>query len=379
MQSCDVTVLEVLNIEGKSGVRLDKTIFYPEGGGQPHDHGKIEDAVVYDVQNIGGDIIHFFSGSLYPNTNYEAKLDWNRRFLFMQLHSGQHLMSAFAKSMFDATTVGFHIGADYITIDLDRQLSAQEVQEVESKANEAIYNNLEILGFFPSEEQMDELELRKYPKVEKDIRVVQIEGVDCVPCGGTHVKSTGEIGIVKVKSFWKYKSGIRIEFVAGSLALEDYRSKTDIVNSLINQFSVKEEGILAFAKKMEENLKAQSLRITDMKKSMMDIEAEILSKDMGDIIYKYYESYDMNDFRHLSKKFAGSGSLRVFSTFDKGKGRYGVFMEVDENDELSLSEAMKAISAQYKAKGGGSKTSWQGTFPDLESVENAVNNLRKGD
>ena len=200
-------------------VTLDRTAFYPEGGGQPADQGSLGGAGVLDVREKKGKIFHFCDRELTVGSVVEGKVDFRRRFDFMQQHSGEHIVSGILCERFHCDNVGFHIGHELVTIDFNAELSTEEVKFVEKLANQYIWEDHEISVQYPSPAELDAMEYRSKKALEGQVRIVSWPGADCCACCGTHVKRSGQVGVVKLISCQKFREGVRIEMAAGERAL----------------------------------------------------------------------------------------------------------------------------------------------------------------
>ena len=224
----------VLSCEaGKGGwvVTLDRTAFYPEGGGQPCDLGTLGGAQVLDVHLRDGAVLHTVDAPLAGTV--AGTIDWDRRFDLMQQHSGEHLVSGTAHRLFGCENVGFHMGADLITIDFDRVLGMEELGRVEALVNRAIWDDLETRVRYYDSEAACGVEYRSKKAISGTLRLVEFPGVDCCACCGTHVARTGEIGLVKLLSVVKFHQGVRVELVCGKRAY-DYLSAVTVQNRAIS-------------------------------------------------------------------------------------------------------------------------------------------------
>src|SRR3954468_15265654 len=206
-------LLEVRDLDGKPAAVLDQSAFYPEGGGQPGDRGTLGAAQILDTQERGGEVLHVLDPPLQPG-EYEARVDWSRRFDHMQQHHGQHLLSA-AFDKLGAPTVSFHLGERTCTIDLDAPLGRVDAGKAEALANESVWRNLPVVARDFTGEERAKLALRKEPV--KEDRVVLVEGVYASPCGGTHPARTGDVGCVAILRVQKWGEGkARVEFACGA-------------------------------------------------------------------------------------------------------------------------------------------------------------------
>ena len=206
---------------GKDGwaVVLDRTAFYPEGGGQPADQGTLGDARVTDVQERGDQVVHTCSAPLQPGDQVTGSLDWPRRFDLMQQHSGEHLVSGVIHARYGWNNVGFHMGSDFITIDFDGPIPVEALPAIEEEVNAHIWEDLPTQVLLPSAQELQKLEYRSKKALEGQVRIVRFGSVDSCACCGTHVRRTGEIGFVKLLSCVKFREGVRIEMLCGRRAL----------------------------------------------------------------------------------------------------------------------------------------------------------------
>ena len=237
------TVIDCIKTNNAYNIILDKTIFYPESGGQPADTGQLEikEGIINisDVREKGDTILHVSDSYIPPGTAVNGKINWGRRFSNMQQHTGEHIVSGVIKEHFKFDNVGFHIGADAVTIDLNGLLTASCLQFIEEKSNEAIYENIPVSAQFFPQEDIKELNYRSKRELSGDIRIVSIPGYDACACCGVHCQKTGEVGIIKILSSVKYKGGTRVSMLCGYRALKDYCQKNEQVYAISELLSVK--------------------------------------------------------------------------------------------------------------------------------------------
>ena len=203
-------------VKGEKGfeVMLEDTAFYPEGGGQPADHGTIDGAAVFDVRRTPAGIVHYCEKAFDVGQDVKGVLDWERRFDNMQNHTGEHVFSGIVNARFGFDNVGFHMDDDVITCDFSGVMTEEQVAEVERACNEAIVANVEVGISFPDAEALEKLAYRSKKALKGDVRIVDVPGCDRCACCGVHVRSTGEIGLIKVLSSMKHRGGTRVFFVS---------------------------------------------------------------------------------------------------------------------------------------------------------------------
>ena len=271
-------IISVQEREGSYHLKLDRTAFYPEGGGQPADRGLIGSSRVNHVYEERGEVFHVVAELPGEEKKVECQLDWERRFDFMQQHTGQHLLSAAALDLYGARTVGFHLGETHITIDTDIPLSAEAVDRLEEEVNQLIYQNRQVRVKHPSPAELETLDLRKEPEVSDNIRVIKIAGIDLTPCGGTHLQETGQLGLISIINFENYKQGTRLTFLCGKRALKDYSRKNKIAAELRDILSVSNQNLVSEAARLQQELSERDSRISELQDKLLDYQAEKLLK-----------------------------------------------------------------------------------------------------
>ena len=237
-------------------VILDQTAFYPEGGGQPYDLGTLGGTSVLEVHEREGHVVHTCDRPLEPGSQVEGDIDWPRRFDLMQHHSGEHIVSGIAHARYGCENVGFHMGSDVITIDLSVELTQEQVRELEEAANRYIWEDHPIQIAFPSPQELEVLTYRSKKALTGRVRIVSFPGADTCACCGTHVSSSGQVGLVKLLSCQKFRSGVRIELVCGKRALDHLSRVWEQNHQISNLLSAKAGDLLLF----EEGLSPDSLR-----------------------------------------------------------------------------------------------------------------------
>jgi alanyl-tRNA synthetase len=273
----DANVIEVTTHEGKTAVVLDRTAFYPTSGGQPFDTGTLSGAKVLDVVDTDeGRILHVVD-RVPEGDRVTGTIDWGRRFEHMQQHTGQHVLSAAFDRLLKARTESFHLGADYSTIDLARELSPAEIARGEDEANRAVWEDRPVAIRFAGPDEIARLSLRKEPKREGTLRLIDIQDFDLSACGGTHVARTGAIGTIAVAATERFRGGSRITFLCGGRALAGYRSLRDAVAGSVRALSVLPADLPAAIERLQADGKDLRKQIKDFQSKLAVQEADALA------------------------------------------------------------------------------------------------------
>jgi alanyl-tRNA synthetase len=268
----DARVLDVRPHERGHAVVIDRTAFFPTSGGQPHDLGTLGDAGVIDVIDNEDTIVHVVARPVEGEVRGE--IDWPRRFDHMQQHTGQHILSQAALRSLDAQTVSVHFGAEAATLDLDRSdLTAEMAARAEDLANAVVFEDRPVPVRMVDESELPALGLRRPAKKRSQIRIVEVEQFDRSACGGTHVRRTGEIGLIKLRRWERYKGGVRVEFLCGWRALRDYRWKSALVSDLAASFTVKDREVAEAVGRLTGQLKERERAIADLQDRLLSGEA----------------------------------------------------------------------------------------------------------
>ena len=258
-------------------VTLDRTAFYPEGGGQPADHGTLGAAAVTDVHEKDGVIFHTCDAPVETGAAVEGSIDWPRRFDHMQQHSGEHILSGLLCSLYDCDNVGFHLGADTVTIDYNRELTWEQVLEAERRANETIWADTPVEITFPSPEALEQLHYRSKKELTGQVRIVTFPGADCCACCGTHVRRAGEVGLIKVLSCQKFREGVRMEILCGQRAYRYLSQVYDQDHAVAQLLSVKPQDTLAAVERQNAELTAAKQRMTELEDQLFSLRAQALT------------------------------------------------------------------------------------------------------
>ena len=356
LKEFSATVTGCEETAGGFRVTLDATAFYPEGGGQPCDLGSLGTARVLDVREMDGNIVHLCDAPLAVGSAVTGKIDWERRFDLMQQHTGEHIVSGIIHKLFGAHNVGFHMGADTVTIDFDTPVPAEMLPQIEAEANRAVYENLPVSCTYPPEDALPAIPYRSKKQLPWPVRIVEVPGYDICACCGVHVAATGEIGLIKLLSCMKFHQGVRIEMVCASRAFS-YLSRIYEQNRLVCQaFSAKPLETGAAAQRMNEALAAEKLRSAGLERRIFDTVAEA-HRNAGDVVI-FEEGLASAAVRELADRVADTcgGVAAVFSGSDE-EG-YSLCLVSRSGDVKALGQA---LAAACKGKGGGKPGFFQGS------------------
>jgi alanyl-tRNA synthetase len=251
-------------LDGKPAVALDRTAFYPTGGGQPNDTGILAGVEVLDVVAADGLIWHVVGNDILVE-EVEGEIAWARRYDHMQQHTGQHVLSQAFIQVCGAETVAFHLGTSSSTIDLDRtDLGAGLIAAAEAAANAVVDDALPVTAEFVSEAQLSQIPLRKPPKVTEDVRVVQVAGFDWSACGGTHLMNTAQIGLIKIVGTERRSAELRVSFLCGGRARADYARLQLLAGELASRFSVGQDEVPAAVDRLSNEHRAARKELADL-------------------------------------------------------------------------------------------------------------------
>lgn len=342
-------------------VTLDATAFYPEGGGQACDMGTLGAVHVCAVFEEDEKIIHLCDGALEIGAKVDCEIDWARRFDLMQQHSGEHIISGLLHQKFGCMNTGFHVGTDEMEVDFDKMLTAEQLAEVEKCANEAVWQNIPLRCWIPSQEELPTVFYRSKRALPWPVRIVQVPGFDSCACCGVHVKTTGEIGLIKILSCASLRGGMRLKLVCGNRAFRQM-SRIFEENRLVSQaFSVPMEQTGCAAQRMNETLAAEKYRSSGLQSRVAALVAESYV-NQGSVLH-FEKELDGAGLRGLAEKIVAvcGGRAAVFCGAD---GSYNYCLAIAEGD---LRELGKTMNAQLHGRGGGKPNFQQGSVQATEA------------
>lgn len=336
---------------------LDRTAFFPEGGGQPADTGFIGGTAVYDVQEQAGEILHICGEALPAGERVDCRIDREQRLSRMQNHSGEHIVSGLAHRLYGCENVGFHMGEDGMTIDFDRELDWQQLMEIEALANQAVRENLPVRTFFPTEEEREKLEYRSKLELTENVRIVEIPGIDCCACCAPHVSYTGEIGVIKVLDAQRHRGGVRLSLCCGMLALRDYRIKQDNITAISQALSARRQDTGAAVSRLLAEQQKSKERIAALSMELVRLRAEHCPITEGNLCVfdNVLDEVALRELVNLLMEKCG-GIAAAFSGSDEEGYRY-----IMGSHQVDLRSCARELNSLIDGRGGGRPRMIQGS------------------
>lgn len=348
----------VTGCEEKKGqyiVTLDRTAFFPEGGGQGADHGTLGEAHVLDCHEAGGEVEHTVDRPLTVGETVEGRVDAARRLDMMQQHSGEHIFSGLVCSLFGYDNVGFHIGSEAVTMDFNGPLTDADVRRVEAMANVVVWQNVPVETLLPTDEEREGMHYRSKKALSGEVRIVRIPGADICACCGTHVKQTGAIGQIKVLGCQKYKGGVRVSILCGRRALEEENVLLEQVKAAGAALSCKQHEVAqAVAHTLEER---DRLRFRTEQLGMQIFEMMAAQESGKDVRMVVCDALPAGAVRKAAGRL-GQGARLGLVLVPREEG-YTFALSSDTED---VRPATKALCAAFGGKGGGPKDMTQGVL-----------------
>lgn len=362
-------------------VVMDKTYFYPTSGGQSFDTGVINGIKVIDVFEKNGEIVHVLDSEIEKGSA-EAKIDYKRRLENMQHHTGQHLLSQAFIQVLKAPTISIHLGDDICNIEIvKKELSQEEADKVEDLANDIIYQNRVIATYYVDDEDINEINLRKPPKKKgsQGIRVIEIKDFDASACGGTHAKSTGELGIIKIIGWEKYKGNIKVDFICGLRALNDYRFKNSAIRNIASKFSTKDRHIEEIINKSINESKDNLKELSGLKKELASYKAKELLNEAEKyldykIINKQINSTDINFIKLIAFELSEMDNT-VSLLYSMSSDRVNFIFCCGSKTNINMNKYLSDILKQLNGKGGGKPNLVQGSGEKSNDIDEKINSL----
>ena len=357
--------------DGTWAVKLDRSAFFPGGGGQEADEGVLSDMKLLGLREEGEDIVHLTPAPLEPGALVEGRIDWPLRFSRMQGHSGEHILSGTVHRLFGYDNVGFHMGEEAITIDFSGELSREDLSRAELEANRAIWRDVPVRTLLPTPGELAAMDYRSKKELTGQVRIVEIEGVDLCACCAPHVSHSGEVGLLKIIDSMRRRGGTRLTLLCGEAALLDYEALHEnnaAVSAALSAKRLETGGAIARVMAEQEERRAE---LTKLKRELLQLKAAALRPTEGSICI-FESDIDMITLREL----VNAGSELAGKVCAGFAGTDGDYKYIIGSRTVPLRARAKEINAAIDGRGGGSDAMIQGTSrarrEDIERYFNAL-------
>lgn len=339
---------------------LNQTGFYPEGGGQPSDTGTLNGVQVLSVQEQGDQVIHRLADFIEPGTLAEGVIDWQRRYDNMQQHTGEHILSGLVHRHFGYDNVGFHMGAEEITVDFNGLLTQEQLDQLEEEANQAVYDNLPVKTMYPAAEELPGLDYRSKKELAGTVRLIGIEGVDLCACCGTHVERTGEVGLIKIRTMIHYKGGVRISMLCGRRALLDYRQRLKDELAVSNLLSAKLALVPEAVEKLKQESQEREYALSRRTRQLLELKAAAYPESEAPlaVFEEDLAPVQLRQFATLLYEQKKGGTVAVFS----GSDETGLYQYAVGSASADMRALSRSLNEALSGRGGGSSLMAQGTL-----------------
>ena len=358
--------------EGLPAVVLDRTAFYPESGGQPWDKGTLGGVEVLKVVDLDGAILHVLKSEIAAGT-VRGKIDAATRTDHMQQHTGQHVLSQAFWELLEGETLSFHMGPDVSTLEIGlKAITDADCDRVEARANAVVWQDREVKTYFVPEERIAEVPLRRPPKKQGLLRVVEVDGFDYSACGGTHVRRTGEIGEIKLGGIEKIRGNLRFGFLCGGRALEDHEVKDRAVRKLAAAFSCSAAEVPGQVEKLAAEARAFKKRARQLSERLAAFESqEVIRAAAGPIIAGVLEDRSPEEARFLALAIVRGGDFAVaYGTAGESQGH--LILARSETLKADLRQLVPVVAAVVPVKGGGGPSLVELVLADRSKLTEAV-------
>lgn len=363
ISSFEANVLSVLKENGVYKAVLDKTAFFPEGGGQPSDIGLIDGAAVNNVQIENGEIYHYTEAELKAGQTVFCEVDFERRYNFMQNHTAEHIVSGLVHKKFGFDNIGFHLSETLVTFDFNGFFTSGQLEEIEAEANKRVWSNLSVTAFYPSADELQAIPYRSKDGIEGEIRLVQIENTDICACCAPHVKSTGEIGIIKFLSTEKQHGGTRIFMKCGGFALRDYGKKNADIKAVCELLSAKTDEVRQAVYSLSERLESEKLNSKDLSSELLGLKIKMFDNSKSALVLNNAEIKELQMAADGLHKTYGGAKTALSKTVE------GAFFAMCA-DESEIEAEFERLKQTFTVKGGGRGPMRQGSIvADFDKIK----------
>ena len=350
----EARVLDRRAAGGRPALVLDQTCFYPESGGQPFDLGTLNGVEVVEVVEEGEAILHVLKNQVEADA-VKGRIEWKRRFDHMQQHTGQHILSQAFVEVLKGETKSFHLGGDSSTLEIGiGTVSDESLERVEGRANQVVFEDRPVKTRFVPPDRIAEVPLRRPPKVEGVIRVVEVEGFDWSACGGTHVGRTGEIGLIKVMGWERIRGNLRFGFVCGARALAEFQARNRVVRDLAGKFNIQAGDVPVFVERLGAEAKESKRRLKKLEETLAGYEAgELVAKAEGRLVKTVLAERGPDAARALALAVIRKGEF-IALIGARSESRSHLVMARSESIGVDLRPLAAELASLMNGKGGGS-------------------------
>jgi len=372
LTTCEATVLECEPAPDGFAVVLDRTVLFPEGGGQLSDTGTINGAIVKHVRETKGKIVHECAAEFPVGGRVTVQVNWTDRLDHMQQHCGEHILSFAFWKLFNANNVGFHMNERMVTIDLDKEVTLEEAFRAEDLANRQVWENRPVTVSYLPHTEVNKLPMRKKnEKLTGILRVVAVQDGDICTCCGTHPTATGVVGLIKITKIEKHKGGTRVEFLCGRWALEDARKKMQCIQDASNMLSTKEEKVCEGIGRLEEEIAGLKEKLRAAVGQLQENEIKTLLQEAPvnaagcKVMTSVKDGYEPKNAKTLFGKLTDIPNTVVAVIYHSGE-RVNYMFGLGEGAEGDCRTVIAKANELFGGKGGGKKESAQGGAPYAE-------------
>ena len=339
-------------------ILLDKTAFFPNEGGQTSDIGTLDGVNIKNAVERNGEIFHIANAPLTVGDTVHGKIDFSHRYYNMQNHTGEHIISGLVHAKYGYDNVGFHLSHDGMTVDFSGELTREQLDEIEELANRVIYECHPIRCYYPAKEELVNITYRAKLENIENTRLVEIEGVDVCACCAPHVYNTGEVGIIKILDFIRYKGGVRLNVVCGMAALYDYREKYDQCKLIGSALSVKQNEVFEATKRLLEVIDGYREKLYLAKRSLREYKLAAIDTTDGNICI-FEDEGEINDMRELINALLPKchGICACFIGNDNDGYKF-----IAASEHINMRDISAKIKSELNSRGGGSEKMIQGSI-----------------
>jgi len=361
-----------------SAVILDKTAFYPTSGGQMCDTGFINEIKVEKVIEENNSVVHLLESAI-DTTQVTCRIDWQRRFDFMQQHTAFHILAQCFLRMLKADTLSSHLGEIISTIDVNiENINSEQIMQVEQLANQICFENRIVKQFFLNQNEIGKYSLRAQPSKGDKTRIVEIDNFDIDPCGGTHVSSTGQVGVIKIITWEKIRGNLRFEFLAGKRSIDDYQKKWKINRDISNLLTESQDNLLTSVEKLQTEVKSLLKQNSKLNKLNLDYEAkEIIAeanKQDQKIIKLNFVDRQLSDIRYLANQIIKQSDLWLLFGLQAEKAH--LIFAHPESHNYNLNELFKQVIHLIDGRGGGRPNFVEAGGKNKKGIDEALESAR---